>query len=39
VPVNDALAAVYGELGLAALADQARSRAAFTRARHPRRAT
>jgi tetratricopeptide (TPR) repeat protein len=39
VPVNDALAAVYGELGLAALADQARSRAAFTRARHTRRET
>jgi len=37
VPVNDALAAVYGELGLTALADQAHSRAAFTRARHPRR--
>ncbi|MDP9008161.1 MAG: tetratricopeptide repeat protein [Pseudomonadota bacterium] len=34
VPVNDALAEVYGELGLAALADQARSRAAFTRVRH-----
>jgi hypothetical protein len=39
VPVNDALAAVYGDLGLTALADQARSRAAFTRARHPRRET
>jgi tetratricopeptide (TPR) repeat protein len=35
VPVNAALAAVYGRLGLLSLADQARSRAALTRARHP----
>jgi hypothetical protein len=35
VPVNTALASVYGQLGLAALADQARGRAALTRARHP----
>jgi hypothetical protein len=35
VPVNTALAAVYGQLGLLSLADQARSRAALTRARHP----
>ncbi len=35
VPVNTALAAVYGRLGLLSLADQARSRAALTRARHP----
>jgi tetratricopeptide (TPR) repeat protein len=35
VPVNTALAAVYGQLGLPSLADQARSRAALTRARHP----
>jgi hypothetical protein len=34
VPVNTALAAVYTELGLPALADQARTRAARTRARH-----
>ncbi|HEY2465452.1 MAG TPA: tetratricopeptide repeat protein [Steroidobacteraceae bacterium] len=37
VPVNTALAAVYGRLGLLSLADQARSRAASTRARHPSR--
>jgi hypothetical protein len=37
VPVNTALAAVYAKLGLAALADQARSRAALTRARHASR--
>jgi hypothetical protein len=37
VPVNMALAAVYGRLGLLPLADQARSRAALTRARHPSR--
>jgi hypothetical protein len=37
VPVNTALAAVYGRLGLRSLADQARSRAALTRARHPSR--
>jgi hypothetical protein len=35
VPVNALLAAVYDELGLLSLADQARSRAALTRARHP----
>jgi hypothetical protein len=35
VPVNAALAAVYSQLGLPSLADQARSRAALTRARHP----
>jgi hypothetical protein len=35
VPVNTALAGVYGRLGLDSLADQARSRAALTRARHP----
>jgi hypothetical protein len=34
VPVNAALAALYDELGLTALADQARSRAALTRVRH-----
>jgi hypothetical protein len=34
VPVNNALAAVYAELGLPELADQARTRAASTRARH-----
>jgi hypothetical protein len=34
VPVNSALAAVYAELGLPELADQARTRAARTRARH-----
>jgi hypothetical protein len=37
VPVNTALAAVYDQLGLPSLADQARSRAALTRARHPSR--
>jgi hypothetical protein len=37
VPVNTALAAVYGRLGLPSLADQARSRAALTRARYPAR--
>jgi hypothetical protein len=35
VPVNALLASVYGRLGLHSLADQARSRAALTRARHP----
>ena len=35
VPVNTALAAVYSKLGLDALADQAKSRAALTRFRHP----
>jgi hypothetical protein len=35
VPVNTALARVYDELGLATLADEARGRAAATRARHP----
>ena len=39
VPVNSALGEVYAQLGLAALADQARSRAALTRARHPSRHT
>ena len=34
VPVNNALAALYAGLGLAELADQARARAARTRARH-----
>lgn len=34
VPVNSALAGVYARLGLPVLADQARSRAALTRARH-----
>jgi tetratricopeptide (TPR) repeat protein len=34
VPVNTALAALYDKLGLTALADQARSRAALTRVRH-----
>ncbi len=34
VPVNSALAGVYARLGLPFLADQARSRAALTRARH-----
>lgn len=34
VPVNTALARLYGQLGLASLAAQARSRAALTRARH-----
>ena len=37
VPVNNALAAVYARLGLSFLADQARSRAALTLARHPSR--
>jgi hypothetical protein len=37
VPVNSALAAVYAQLGLPSLADQGRSRAALTRARHPPR--
>lgn len=35
VPVNTALAALYGRLGLPSLAQQARGRAALTRARHP----
>jgi hypothetical protein len=35
VPVNTALAAVYSELGLPVLAEQARIRAVLTRARHP----
>jgi hypothetical protein len=35
VPVNAALAGVYDELGLARLADEARGRAAATRARNP----
>jgi hypothetical protein len=35
VPVNSALAHVYARLGLATLADEARGRAAATRARHP----
>ena len=35
VPLNTALAAVYEELGLAPLAQEARARAAATRARHP----
>jgi tetratricopeptide (TPR) repeat protein len=35
VPVNTALAAVYLELGLPALAQQARIRAELTRTRHP----
>ncbi|MDP9014310.1 MAG: tetratricopeptide repeat protein [Pseudomonadota bacterium] len=34
VPVNSALAGVYGKLGLLDLADQARVRAALTRSRH-----
>jgi hypothetical protein len=34
VPVNTALACVYGQLGLASLESQARSRAAATRSRH-----
>ncbi|HEY0747536.1 MAG TPA: tetratricopeptide repeat protein [Steroidobacteraceae bacterium] len=37
VPVNGTLAWVYTRLGLPALADQAQSRAASTRARHPSR--
>jgi hypothetical protein len=39
VPVNTALAQVYGQLGLPSLGDEARSRAALTRARHPPRNT
>ena len=35
VPVNTALARVYATLGLGALADEARGRAAAARARHP----
>jgi predicted Zn-dependent protease len=35
VPVNSALARVYSDLGLAALAHQAGARAASTKARHP----
>ena len=35
VPVNTSLAGVYAQLGLAALADEARGRAAATRARNP----
>jgi hypothetical protein len=35
VPVNAALATVYTDLGLPALAQQARVRAQVTRARHP----
>jgi hypothetical protein len=35
VPVNDALAQVYAELDLPGLAEEARARAAATRARHP----
>lgn len=38
VPVNRSLARVYGKLGLAGLAEQARSRAALSRARHAVRA-
>jgi hypothetical protein len=34
VPVNCALAEVYGRLGLPQLADRARGRAASTRSRH-----
>ena len=37
VPLNTALAAVYAQLGLPDLADQARARAALTRSRHRRR--
>jgi hypothetical protein len=37
VPINTALAVVYGRLGLVSLAEQAESRAAFTRARHAAR--
>jgi hypothetical protein len=36
VPVNNALADIYGRLGLPQLAQQARSRAALTRMRHVR---
>lgn len=39
VPVNAALAAVYADLGLAPLADEARARAAATRSRHPEPST
>lgn len=35
VPVNTALAALYADLGLPTLAEQARMRAAATRSRHP----
>jgi len=35
VPVNTALAGVYDKLGLPTLAEEARGRAAVTRARHP----
>jgi hypothetical protein len=35
VPVNTALAAVYSQLGLPVLAEQARIRAQLARARHP----
>jgi tetratricopeptide (TPR) repeat protein len=35
VPVNQALSRVYADLGLPELAEQARARAAATRARHP----
>lgn len=38
VPLNTSLALVYGKLGLVPLAEQARSRAAFSRARHAGRA-
>ncbi len=34
VPVNTALADIYGKLGLPQLSDQARARAANTRTRH-----
>lgn len=37
VPINTALSTVYDQVGLHALAEQARSRAALTRARHPPR--
>jgi predicted Zn-dependent protease len=37
VPVNTALAAVYAQLGLPELADQARARAVLTRSRHRKR--
>jgi tetratricopeptide (TPR) repeat protein len=35
VPVNAALAELYGKVGLPSLAEQARGRAALTRVRHP----
>jgi hypothetical protein len=35
VPVNTGLAAVYVELGLPQLAEQAQARAMFTRRQHP----